>query len=60
MNQNQVAMKEFYPNNKTYRIAEYTAGLQNGSQKTYSNNGKLESELSFKNGKKTWCLALLF
>ena len=52
--------KEFYPNNKTYRIAEYTTGLQNGSQKTYCNNGKLESELSFKNGKKTWCLALLF
>ena len=44
--------KEFYPNNKTYRIAEYTAGLQNGSQKTYSNKGKLESELAFKNGKK--------
>jgi antitoxin component YwqK of YwqJK toxin-antitoxin module len=44
--------KEFYPNNKIHRIAEYTAGLQNGSQKTYSNKGKLESELSFKNGKK--------
>ena len=44
--------KEFYPNNKIHRIAEYTTGLQNGSQKTYSNKGKLESELSFKNGKK--------
>ena len=43
--------KEFYPNNKTYRIAEYSAGLQNGSQKTYANNGKLELEISFKNGK---------
>ena len=44
--------KEFYPNNKPHRIAEYSAGLQNGSQKTYGNNGKLELDISFKNGKK--------
>ena len=48
--------KEFYPNNKIHRITEYSAGLQNGSQKTYGNNGKLELDISFKNGKKhgTW------
>lgn len=48
--------KEFYPNNKIHRIAEYLAGLQNGSQKTYGNTGKLELDISFKNGKKhgTW------
>ena len=48
--------KEFYPNNKPRRIAEYSIGLQNGSQKTYSNSGKLELDISFKNGKKhgTW------
>ena len=44
--------KEFYPNNKPRRIAEYSIGLQNGSQKTYSNSGKLELDISFKNGKK--------
>lgn len=44
--------KEFYPNNKPHRIIEYSAGLQNGSQKTYGNNGKLELEIFFKNGKK--------
>ena len=48
--------KEFYPNNKIHRITEYSAGLQNGSQETYGNNGKLELEISFKNGKNhgTW------
>jgi antitoxin component YwqK of YwqJK toxin-antitoxin module len=44
--------KEFYPNNKPHRIAEYSIGLQNGSRKTYSNSGKLELEIFFKNGKK--------
>ena len=44
--------KEFYPNNKIHRITEYSAGLQNGSQKTYGNTGKLELDISFKNGKK--------
>ena len=44
--------KEFYPNNKIHRITEYSAGLQNGSQKTYGNNEKLELDISFKNGKK--------
>jgi len=44
--------KEFYPNNKPHRIAEYSFGLQNGSRKTYSNSGKLELEIFFKNGKK--------
>ena len=44
--------KEFYPNNKIHRITEYSAGLQNDSQKTYGNTGKLELDISFKNGKK--------
>jgi antitoxin component YwqK of YwqJK toxin-antitoxin module len=44
--------KEFYPNNKIWRIIEYKNGIQNGSQKKYSLEGKIEMEISFKNGKK--------
>ena len=44
--------KEFYPNNKIWRIIEYKNGIQNGTQKKYSLEGKIEMEISFKNGKK--------
>jgi antitoxin component YwqK of YwqJK toxin-antitoxin module len=44
--------KEFYPNNKIWRIIEYKNGIQNGSQKKYNLEGKIEMEISFKNGKK--------
>ena len=44
--------KEFYPNNKIWRIIEYKNGIQNGTKKKYSLEGKIEMEISFKNGKK--------
>ena len=44
--------KEFYTNNKIWRIIEYKNGIQNGTQKKYSLEGKIEMEISFKNGKK--------
>ena len=34
-------IRKFYPNNKIWRIIEYKNGIQNGTQKKYSLEGKI-------------------